>query len=110
MTFQADRIMGMFLSLIHISADAMPYAIVYLRITTLGILGNMGYNFSAGILRGLGNSTSSLLFLGISLSLIHISDGIDTFDVIVARILKIPFFLGRNQSAHVEDCPVQDLI
>ena len=37
-------------------------------------------------------------------------DGIDTFDVIVARILKIPFFLGRNQSAHVEDCPVQDLI
>ena len=43
-----------------------PYAIVYLRITTLGILGNMGYNFNAGILRGLGNSTSSLLFLGIS--------------------------------------------
>ena len=48
------------------ASDAMPYAIVYLRITTLGILGNMGYNFNAGILRGLGNSTSSLLFLGIS--------------------------------------------
>ena len=50
----------------QVPADAMPYAIVYLRITTLGILGNMGYNFNAGILRGLGNSTSSLLFLGIS--------------------------------------------
>ena len=54
------------LRLMQVPADAMPYAIVYLRITTLGILGNMGYNFNAGILRGLGNSTSSLLFLGIS--------------------------------------------
>ena len=54
------------LRLMQVPADAMPYAIMYLRITTLGILGNMGYNFNAGILRGLGNSTSSLLFLGIS--------------------------------------------
>ncbi len=54
------------LRLMQVPDDAMPYAIVYLRITTLGILGNMGYNFNAGILRGLGNSTSSLLFLGIS--------------------------------------------
>ena len=54
------------LKLMQVPADAMPYAIVYLRITTLGILGNMGYNFNAGILHGLGNSISSLLFLGIS--------------------------------------------
>ena len=39
------------LRLMQVPADAMPYAIVYLRITTLGILGNMGYNFNAGILQ-----------------------------------------------------------
>ena len=54
------------LKLMQVPADAMPYAVTYLRITTLGILGNMGYNFNAGILRGLGNSTSSLMLLGIS--------------------------------------------
>lgn len=32
----------------------------------LGILGNMGYNFNAGLLRGIGNSSSSLLLLFIS--------------------------------------------
>lgn len=54
------------LRLMNVPADAMPYAVQYLQITTIGILGNMGYNFNAGILRGLGNSTSSLLLLGIS--------------------------------------------
>ena len=32
----------------------------------LGLLGNMGYNMNAGILRGLGDSTASLVFLVIS--------------------------------------------
>ncbi len=54
------------LRLMQVPPDAMDYAVLYLRITTLGILGNMGYNFNAGILRGLGNSSSSLLLLGIS--------------------------------------------
>ena len=40
--------------------------VLYLRITMLGILGNMGYNFNAGLLRGIGNSSSSLLLLFIS--------------------------------------------
>ena len=44
----------------------MPGAVLYLRITMLGILGNMGYNFNAGLLRGIGNSSSSLLLLFIS--------------------------------------------
>lgn len=54
------------LRLMQVPADAMPYALQYLRITTIGILGNMGYNFNAGILRGLGNSKSSLLLLGVA--------------------------------------------
>ena len=63
----AGLLLGPFLlRLMNVPADAMPYAVQYLQITTVGILGNMGYNFNAGILRGLGNSTSSLLLLGIS--------------------------------------------
>ena len=54
------------LRLMQVPEDAMEYAVQYLSITTLGILGNMGYNFNAGILRGLGNSSSSLQLLGIS--------------------------------------------
>ena len=36
------------------------------RITTLGCLGNMGYNLNAGLLRGLGNSQATLWMLVIS--------------------------------------------
>ena len=54
------------LRLMQVPADAMPGAVLYLRITMLGILGNMGYNFNAGLLRGIGNSSSSLLLLFIT--------------------------------------------
>ena len=54
------------LRLMQVPADAMPGAVLYLRITMLGILGNMGYNFNAGLLRGIGNSSSSLLLLFLS--------------------------------------------
>lgn len=54
------------LSLMQVPADAWDYAVSYLRIIFLGILGNMGYNMNAGILRGMGDSRSSLLFLLIS--------------------------------------------
>lgn len=48
----------------QVPPDALPEATLYLRITTLGILGNMGYNFNAGLLNGLGNSASTLGMLG----------------------------------------------
>lgn len=54
------------LNLMQVPPDAMPYAVQYLRIVAIGILGNMGYNFNAGILRGLGNSNSSLVLLLVS--------------------------------------------
>lgn len=50
----------------QVPPDAWDGAIVYLRITTLGCLGNMGYNLNAGILRGLGNSRTSLWMLMVS--------------------------------------------
>ena len=78
------------LRLMQVPADAMPGAVLYLRITMLGILGNMGYNFNAGLLRGLGNSSSSLQLLFISLSLIHTdaADDLLCVDLGGRRIIK----------------------
>lgn len=47
-------------------ADTFALASDYIRITFLGTLFNMGYNMNAGILRGLGDSQSSLWFLVLS--------------------------------------------
>lgn len=54
------------LRFMQVPADAWDYATAYINIIFLGTLGNMGYNMNAGILRGLGDSRSSLLFLIIS--------------------------------------------
>lgn len=64
-------ILGLFLGPIilkfmQVPADAWDYSVAYIRIFFLGTLGNMGYNFNAGILRGMGDSKASLLFLLIS--------------------------------------------
>ena len=64
-------ILGLFvgpllLRLMQVPDDAWNYAVSYIRIIFLGTLGNMGYNMNAGILRGVGDSRSSLLFLMIS--------------------------------------------
>lgn len=50
----------------NVPSDTFPYALDYMRILFLGTLANMGYNMNAGILRGLGDSHSSLLFLLVS--------------------------------------------
>lgn len=64
-------VLGLFLGpwllrFMQVPPDAWDASVVYLRITTLGCIGNMGYNLNAGILRGLGNSNSSLLLLVIA--------------------------------------------
>ena len=64
-------ILGLFigpviLKIMQTPADTWDYCISYLQIIFLGTLGNMGYNMNAGILRGIGDSRSSLLFLVIS--------------------------------------------
>ena len=64
-------ILGLFigpwmLRLMHCPADTWSHAAAYIRIIFLGVLGNMGYNMNAGILRGLGDSSSSLIFLLVS--------------------------------------------
>lgn len=54
------------LRLMQTPADTLPLAISYTQIAFLGTLGTLGYNINAGMLRGMGDSRSSLWFLMIS--------------------------------------------
>ena len=54
------------LELMQVPSDTIELATDYVRIIFLGTLGNMGYNMNAGILRGVGDSRASLIFLVIS--------------------------------------------
>lgn len=54
------------LKFMQVPEDTFVSAVSYLRIIFLGTLGNMGYNLNAGILRGVGDSRSTLFFLLIS--------------------------------------------
>ena len=54
------------LRLMQVPPDALKPATAYVRIVLAGSLGNIGYNMNSGILRGMGNSTASLLFLLVS--------------------------------------------
>ncbi len=51
------------LSIINVQEGARQYANLYLLIIFGGLIGTYGYNLNSGILRGLGDSRSPLLFL-----------------------------------------------
>lgn len=57
---------GPVLELMQTPADTFDLAVNYTQITFLGTLGTLGYNINAGVLRGMGDSKSSLWFLMIS--------------------------------------------
>lgn len=54
------------LRFMQVPEDTWELANAYISIIFLGTLGNMGYNMNAGILRGMGDSNASLLFLIVS--------------------------------------------
>lgn len=54
------------LKIMQVPPDTWDLANSYIRIIFIGTLGNMGYNMNAGILRGVGDSRASLLFLLVS--------------------------------------------
>ncbi len=54
------------LRIMQVPPEAWDYAVSYVRILFMGTLGNLGYNVNAGILRGVGDSRSTLWFLLIS--------------------------------------------
>lgn len=84
------------LKFMQVPADTWDYAVSYTRIIFLGTLGNMGYNMNAGILRGLGDSKASLLFLVISCLINIVLDvlfvagfGLDVNSVALATIIAM---------------------
>lgn len=52
--------------LLRVDKSAYHEAWVYLMVVCAGLMGTIGYNLNAGILGGLGNSRSTLLFLSIA--------------------------------------------
>ena len=60
------------LFVLRVESGAYHDAWVYLMIVCAGLVGTIGYNINAGILGGLGNSRTTLLFLAIS-SLMNIA-------------------------------------
>lgn len=68
------------LNLLNVPEDTFPMAKTYLTIIFTGFLGSLGYNINAGILQGIGDSRSSLLFLAIA-SILNI-----VFDLIFIQI------------------------
>ncbi len=71
------------LKLMQVPDDTFALATAYVQIIFMGTLGNMGYNMNAGILRGVGDSHSSLLFLVIS-CIVNIV--LDLFFIIVCKM------------------------
>lgn len=63
--------------------DVMNYAVVYIRIYFIGIIGNLVYNMGSGILRAIGDSKRPLYFLMTS-CLVNI-----VLDIIFVVVLKM---------------------
>lgn len=55
-----------FLTMLNIPPDAREETFLYMVIVMGGLLGSLGYNCNAGILQGLGDSRTPLLFLAIA--------------------------------------------
>ena len=66
LTLLALALVTPLLYLLRVESSAYHDAWVYLMVVCLGLVGSIGYNLNAGILSGLGNSRTTLLFLAIS--------------------------------------------
>lgn len=84
--------------LLRVEASAYQEAWVYLLVVCLGLIGTIGYNLNAGILGGLGNSQTTLLFLAIS-SLLNIA--LDLLFVLAAHLGVLGVALGTIVSQAV---------
>ncbi len=59
-------LVGPLLRMLQVKPDAYADAWMYLTVVCAGLVGAIGYNLNAGILGGLGNSRTTLLFLAVS--------------------------------------------
>jgi putative MATE family efflux protein len=72
------------LFLLQVEEGAYAEAWLYLTVVCAGLLGTIGYNLNAGILGGLGNSQTTLLFLAVS----------SVLNIVLDLVLVLAFGLG----------------
>ena len=73
------------LRMMHVPDDGtLQMAKTYMIIIFIGIIGNLGFNINAGILQGLGDSRTSLLFLMIA----------TVINIVLDLVLTIPIKMG----------------
>ena len=65
-TLAAVALVKPLLWLLQVEQSAYDEAWLYLTVVCAGLIGTIGYNLNAGILGGLGNSRTTLLFLAVS--------------------------------------------
>ena len=75
---------GPILRLLQVEEAAYGEAYLYLMAVCAGLTGSVGYNLNAGILGGLGNSRSTLLFLAIA----------SVMNIVLDLVLVLAFGLG----------------
>ena len=89
---------GPILRLLQVEEAAYGEAYLYLMVVCAGLAGSIGYNLNAGILGGLGNSRSTLLFLAVASVMNILLDlalvlafGLGVFGVALGTILAQAF-------------------
>ena len=82
LTLLGVLVCGPLLTLIRVPAEAYDQARVYCTVVLAGIIGSLGYNLNAGILQGLGDSRTPLLFLAVACG---INVALDLLFVVVFR-------------------------
>ena len=75
---------GPILHLTNVPSDAFPMAKLYMIIVFAGLIGSLGFNVNTGILQGLGDSKSSLLFLAIACAI----------NIVLDLLFVLSFHLG----------------
>ena len=84
LTALAVLAVGPILRLLQVEDAAYGEAYLYLMVVCAGLMGSIGYNLNAGILGGLGNSRSTLLFLAVA----------SVMNIVLDLVLVLAFGLG----------------
>lgn len=84
LTVLAPLAVGPILRLLQVEESAYGEAYLYLMVVCAGLIGSIGYNLNSGILGGLGNSRSTLLFLAAA----------SVMNIVLDLVLVLAFGLG----------------
>jgi len=81
---------GPILHLTNVPTDTFPMAKQYMIIVFAGMIGSLGFNVNSGILQGLGDSKSSLLFLAVACAI----------NIVLDLVFVLVFHLGVSGVAY----------